>query len=179
VRGGLQVPLAPELQGVADVADDAAVDGRDVLPFAAGRLDLQAGDVLAAEERQRPELGVCAGPGVLHEGVLGRRRRVVDHVPQVVFGFALVGVPRGEVVWGQLEDESNEGEDFGVEGERSLCYVLEDGMMRGKTHSGEFLDFSKIGVQKGVAGFRGQLRDELWSVDLNSKSVFVGYAIAG
>jgi len=116
----LQVPLAPELQRVADVADDAAVDRRDVLPRAIEGLNLQARDVLAPQQRQRAEVRVCARPGVLDQRILLFGTWVIEHVAQMVFGFGLVGVPRGEVVGGQLEDQGEEGEDLGGDGEGAL-----------------------------------------------------------
>jgi hypothetical protein len=124
VGGGLHVALAPELQGVTDIADDPAVDRRNVLPLATRRLDLQACDVLAPKERQGAEVRVCAGPRVLHKSILWRRARMVEHVSQVVFGLLFIGMAGGEVVRGQLEDEGEECEDFGGEGEGSLDGVL-------------------------------------------------------
>jgi hypothetical protein len=60
---------------------------------------------------------------------------MVEHVSQVVLGFALVGVAGGEVVRGQLEDKSEEDEDFRGEREGTLRDKLDNGMevVRGLT----------------------------------------------
>jgi hypothetical protein len=63
---------------------------------------------------------VCARPGVLDQRILLFGTWVIEHVAQMVFGFGLVGVPRGEVVGGQLEDQGEEGEDLGGDGEGAL-----------------------------------------------------------
>jgi hypothetical protein len=49
---------------------------------------------------------------------------VIDHIPEVVFGFGRAGVAGGEVIRWKLEDEGEEGEDFGGNFKGSLYSSL-------------------------------------------------------
>ena len=120
VRRRLEVARRPEVQRVADIAHDAAVHGRHVPPLALLRLDLQARDVLAPQQRERAKVRVGARPRVLDPRVVGGGPRVVGHVADVVLAGQGVGVARGEVVLGELEDDGEEGEDFAGEVEGFL-----------------------------------------------------------
>lgn len=108
----LQVTRRPEVQCIAHVADDTVVNRRHVTPFSRGGLDLQTGDILAPEQSQRSEVGMGARPSVLYAQIVGQRARMVGHISQMVLAGVGVLVSAGEVIFRQLEDNGEQGEDL-------------------------------------------------------------------
>ena len=151
-----EIARAPEGEGVADVADDAAaaaaVDGADVLPRPLGCPDLQARHLLRPQQRQRAEVRVRARPGVVHDTVVFDGPGVVQHIAQMVLALVVVAVAVDEeVLVRELEREGEEDEDLGDD--VLVGFVLEG------------LDLGVEGTEEGVARLVGEGGDVFGDVD--------------
>jgi hypothetical protein len=89
------------IEHVADVADEAALDRRRIDP-AAGRLHLQAADVVLQQHRQEPVVAVLADAPARVGSRRHRPRRVVEEAKQ---DQRVRGVAAREVVARQIETE--------------------------------------------------------------------------
>lgn len=112
VGGRFEISSRPKVQCVADITDDATVDGRNVFPLAARCLQLETGDGLIPEQRQRAEVSVRPRPAVVDLGIICQATGVVDHVSEMILAWVIVPVSRREVVLWKFEDNGTELKDL-------------------------------------------------------------------
>jgi len=120
VDSRLEVPSRPKVQRVANITDDATIDRRDVLPVAAGGLQLQAGNGLVPEQRQGPKVRVCTRPAVVDLSVVLLTARTIHHVSEVVIASLIVPVSGREVVLWKFKNYRAEFKDLAGNSESAL-----------------------------------------------------------
>lgn len=103
VNGAADVASGEEIERVTGVDRNGAILRLDPLPLARlVVLDLEGGDGLTEQKRERSKVGMATSPKAELRVLLGRELGVL-HVPKVVLALLLVAVDLLQVVLGKLE----------------------------------------------------------------------------
>lgn len=106
---GFDQPASERRQGVARVDGDGGVLRPDPFPLALRVENLERGNRLTEEERDRAEVSVARRVQIADLLIVLGAARSIVHVPQVVLAFHIVLVVAHELVFvRELEEESEE-----------------------------------------------------------------------
>lgn len=107
-----KLTIGQERQSVGCVTGNAALDGLDILPVALGGSNLQAGHMLAEQQRQRSEIRMTAFGVRLSLVPVFLAPRIVDHVSKMVVRDLIVCVQFRQVVLGQFQDDADQSQEL-------------------------------------------------------------------